>query len=145
MFSRGSRASRSPSPRKLKLVTASVMARRGAIASQGALVAKLAKRMDLRFHDAGDAHPRGGRDQHGGGQQARLRERGERQQEKDRREAQHGIDKPHQHRAQHTGVETRESPAAAGSPALPGYGKEPAALAYQFASFLQRTRELTRV
>jgi hypothetical protein len=114
-----------------------------------AAIAKLAfaKRTDLRFHDAGDAHPRGGRDQHGGGQQARLGERGERQPEKDRREAQHDIDKPHQHRAQRTGVETRESPAAAGSPALPDYGKEPAALAYQFCytGFLQRTRELTRV
>ena len=38
MFMRGSSASRSPSPRKLKLVTASVMATPGAIASQGALV-----------------------------------------------------------------------------------------------------------
>ena len=164
MFMRGSSASRSPSPTKLKLVTASVMATPGADREPGRAgqidlrvvehvapargrrldaVAEeadigleqdrvgdvqrgrdhdrrdgvrhqlaehdpqvrrterdrgdreiaLAQRTDLRFHDAGDAHPGRRGDEQGGGDETRLGERRERQQQKDRREAKHASTK----------------------------------------------------
>src|SRR2546430_1886867 len=61
------------------------------------------------FNTGGSPTPGGGRDQQGGVKQARLGERREPQQQKDRGKPRKGIDEPNQPRAEDAAVEARES------------------------------------
>src|SRR5215470_924882 len=56
----------------------------------------LAERQHLASHHAGHVHPRGDADDQGHGGERRRHERGQGQQEKDRRKGQHGISDPEQ-------------------------------------------------